>query len=227
MNNSFWQPSRRGNNRRLADSVPRRLARFTALTVALIAAGLVAGCSATSSNSAAAVAPKAAAASVTASAAASATPTPLSPTASPLTTSPVTASPATSSPAPLSTVGNGTQLGAYTFDLTNAYAAPLGPNAPTQAEMLQVNSAGSCDIVYNGDIGSCNQEKMISLPNGSVPTYSACTTGTIFETSVTPARGTSFCIIETSGQVAGVTVASVSSSSSYVSFKIAVWKYVA
>ena len=44
---------------------------------------------------------------------------------------------------------------------------------------------------------------------------------------MTPARGTSFCIIETSGQVAGVTVASVSSSSSYVSFKVTVWKYVA
>jgi hypothetical protein len=204
---------------------PGRLGRFAALTVALTTAGLVAGCSThSSSNPAAAIAPKAAGASGTASAGAPATPPSSSPTASPATTSPATASPATASPAPLSTAGNGTQLGAYAFQLTNGYSAPLGATAPTQAEIA---SGGSCDIEYNGEIYSCNQEKIVSLPNGSTPSYSACTTGTLFVNDVDPTEGNVFCIIETSGSVAGVSVASAGSTPNYyISVKVTVWQYV-
>ena len=53
------------------------------------------------------------------------------------------------------------------------------------------------------------QRKMISLPNGSTPTYAACTTDTVFEDSASPTQGTAFCITETSGWVAGVTVTSM------------------
>jgi hypothetical protein len=219
MDKSFRQPSRHSALRRLADLIPGRLARFATLTVALTAAGLAAGCSTASSSESAAVAPKTGAASSAASAASSATPTSPSSTASP-----VTVSPATASPAPLSTVGNGTQLGTYTITLTNGYSAALGPSAPTQAEIA---ANGSCDVQYNGEIYSCNSEKIISLPSGSTPTYSACTTGTLFETSPSLAQGTAFCIIETSGRVAGVTVAAVGSSpSNYVNLNVTVWKYV-
>jgi hypothetical protein len=226
MNKSFRQPSRRSDLRRLADLIPGRLARFATLTVALTATGLAAGCSTASSSESAAVAPKTGAASSAASAGSSATPTSTaSPvTASPVTASPATASPATASPAPVSTAGNGTQLGTYTITLTNGYSAALGPSAPTQA---QIAANGSCDVQYNGDIYSCNYEKIISLPSGSTPTYSACTTGTLFETSPSVAQGTAFCIIETGGRVAGVTIATVGTSpSNYVNLSVTVWKYV-
>jgi hypothetical protein len=124
----------------------------------------------------------------------------------------------------LSTAGNGTQLGAYAFQLTNGYSAPLGATAPTQAEIA---SGGSCDIEYNGEIYSCNQEKIVSLPNGSTPSYSACTTGTLFVNDVDPTEGNVFCIIETSGSVAGVSVASAGSTPNYyISVKVTVWQYV-
>jgi len=225
MNNSFRQPPGRGDRSRLADSAPGRLAWFAALGVALTVAGLVAGCStASSSNPSSAIAPKAAGASATASAAAPATPTNVSPTASPETSSPVTSSPGTTSPAPVSTAANGTQLGAYAFDLTNGYSAPLGATAPTQSEMA---SGGSCDVQYNGDVYSCNDEKMISLPPGSAPSYSACTTGTIFVSDVAATQGSVFCIIESNGSVAGITVASAGTSPSYyVDLKVTVWTYV-
>jgi hypothetical protein len=115
-------------------------------------------------------------------------------------------------------------MGTYSFNLTNGYSAPLGSTAPTQAEMA---ANGSCDVSYNGEIYSCNQEKIISLPSGSTPTYSACTSGTIFATNISPTQGNVFCIVESSGKMAAVTVAAAGSSPNYyVSLKVTVWKYV-
>ena len=122
-----------------------------------------------------------------------------------------------------STAGNGTLLGSYSFQLTNSYSAPLGPTAPTQSQIV---SGGTYDISYNGDIYPGTNEKMVSLPNGSTPTYSACTTGTVFEDSAPLTQGTTLCIIETSGRVAGVTITSIGSSSQYVVLKATLWKYV-
>jgi hypothetical protein len=199
------------------------------LALALTAAGLVAGCSTAShsSNSAAALAPKGAG-SATASQA-PATPASLSPAASPALSSPATSSPATSpsatsSPLPASTAGNGTLEGTYSFQLTEPYSAPLGATAPTQA---QIAAGAACDIYYNGEITSCNSEKIVSLPNGSTPSYSACTASTLFEDSASANQGTAFCIIETSGRVAGISVAAAGNTPSYyVTLKVSVWQYV-
>jgi hypothetical protein len=224
MNESLQRPSRKMNKRYLAESIARRLSRSAALAVAVTVAGLLVGCSAGSSSGAAGVAPNGAATSPTASAAATSAQSQQPPTSAPATSAPATASTATTSPAPVSTVGNGTQLGAYAFQLTNGYSAPLGPTAPTQAEMA---SGASCDVQYNGAIYSCNQEKIISLPNGSTPSYSACTTGTLFVSGVNATQGNVFCIIETNGSVAGITVTAAGSSPNYyVSLKVTVWKYV-
>jgi hypothetical protein len=219
MNRSFRLPSRHSNPRHLADLVPGRLTWFAALTVALAAVGLLAGCSKASGTHAAVVKPANSSSTVSA-------PAPASPTASAASAPAAPASPATTSPTPADTdtAGNGTQVGAYTFNLTNGYSAPLGPTAPTQSEIA---SGGSCDVNYNGEIYSCNQEKIVSLPNGSTPSYSACTTGTIFVDDVSPTTGNVFCIIETSGQMAGVAVTAAGSSpNNYVTFKVTVWKYV-
>jgi NAD(P)-dependent dehydrogenase (short-subunit alcohol dehydrogenase family) len=50
--------------------------------------------------------------------------------------------------------------------------------------------------------------KIVSLPNGSTPPYSACTHGHAIRERCGSDGGECFCIIETSGSVAGVTVAS-------------------
>jgi len=197
--------------------------RSALLAVALTAAGLVAGCSGTTSSSpAAALAPKGAG-STAASQAAPATPTSLSPAASPVT-SPAISPSATSSPVPASTVGNGTLEGTYSFQLTEPYSAPLGATAPTQA---QIAAGAACDVYYSGSITSCNSEKIVSLPNGSTPSYSACTASTLFVDSASANQGTAFCIIETSGRVAGISVAAAGNTPSYyVTLKVSVWQYV-
>ncbi|HLK74103.1 MAG TPA: hypothetical protein VKU77_10715 [Streptosporangiaceae bacterium] len=191
--------------------------------MALTAAGLVAGCSGTTSSSpAAALAPKGAG-STAASQAAPATPTSLSPAASPVT-SPAISPSATSSPVPASTVGNGTLEGTYSVQLTEPYSAPLGATAPTQA---QIAAGAACDVYYNGQLTSCNSEKIVSLPNGSTPSYSACTASTLFVDSASANQGTAFCIIETSGRVAGISVAAAGNTPSYyVTLKVSVWQYV-
>jgi hypothetical protein len=198
--------------------------RSALLAVALTAAGLVAGCSGTTSSSpAAALAPKGAG-STAANQAAPATPTSLSPAASPVASSPATSPSATSSPVPASTVGNGTLEGTYSFQLTEPYSAPLGASAPTQA---QIAAGAACDVYYNGQITSCNNEKIVSLPNGSTPSYSACTASTLFVDSASANQGTAFCIIETSGRVAGISVAAAGNTPSYyVTLKVSVWQYV-
>jgi hypothetical protein len=197
--------------------------RSALLAVALTAAGLVAGCSGTTSSSpAAALAPKGAG-SAAASQAAPATPTSLSPAASPVT-SPAISPSATSSPVPASTVGNGTLEGTYSVQLTEPYSAPLGASAPTQA---QIAAGAACDVYYNGQLTSCNSEKIVSLPNGSTPSYSACTASTLFVDSASANQGTAFCIIETSGRVAGISVAAAGNTPSYyVTLKVSVWQYV-
>jgi hypothetical protein len=197
--------------------------RSALLAVALTAAGLVAGCSGTTSSSpAAALAPKGAG-STAASQAAPATPTSLSPAASPVT-SPAISPSATSSPVPASTVGNGTLEGTYSVQLTEPYSAPLGASAPTQA---QIAAGAACDVYYNGQLTSCNSEKIVSLPNGSTPSYSACTASTLFVDSASANQGTAFCIIETSGRVAGISVAAAGNTPSYyVTLKVSVWQYV-
>jgi hypothetical protein len=197
--------------------------RSALLAVALTAAGLVAGCSGTTSSSpAAALAPKGAG-STAASQAAPATPTSLSPAASPVT-SPAISPSATASPVPASTVGNGTLEGTYSVQLTEPYSAPLGASAPTQA---QIAAGAACDVYYNGQLTSCNSEKIVSLPNGSTPSYSACTASTLFVDSASANQGTAFCIIETSGRVAGISVAAAGNTPSYyVTLKVSVWQYV-
>ena len=197
--------------------------RSALLAVALTAAGLVAGCSGTTSSSpAAALAPKGAG-SAAASQAAPATPTSLSPAASPVT-SPAISPSATSSPVPASTVGNGTLEGTYSVQLTEPYSAPLGASAPTQA---QIAAGAACDVYYNGQLTSCNSEKIVSLPNGSTPSYSACTASTLFVDSASANQGTAFCIIETSGRVAGISVAAAGNTPSYyVTLTVSVWQYV-
>jgi hypothetical protein len=211
------QPRRRTGRRGRRAGVGRAGLTSLAILGTLAGAGLVAGCGshhAASPSSAptvivtktVAAAPASTAASAPAAASASAvTPVPSGPGA---------------------TTGDGTLLGTYSFQLTNGYGAPLGLAAPAQPQMVAVNSGGAYDLMYNGGLGAGSGEKMVNLPNGATPTYSACSTGTAFISGATPDQGTAFCIIETNGQMAGVVVSGLGTSPATASFKVTVWKYV-
>jgi hypothetical protein len=128
-----------------------------------------------------------------------------------------------------SNVDNGTKLGKYSFQLPSGYSAPLGPTAPTQSEIGA--SGGSYDVDWPSPLEPLypgNDEQMVGLPNGSSPTYSSCTSNTTLETAAPTDEGTAFCIIETTGRVAGVVVTlAVHSANSYVTLQVTVWKNVA
>jgi len=202
------QPQKKSGMGRLAELGPAWISALAALLAALAAAGFFAG-------------------RVSASAAPTAQPTMV--VTKTMTASPAAitggASPSTpSTPSTANTEGNGTELGAYSFRLTNGYSAPLAASAPTQAQITQTSA--SYDIDFNGQIYPGSNERMISLASGSSPTYSACTSGTVFEDTAPADPGTAFCIVETSGRVAGITVASVNSSPSYLVLKVTLWQYV-
>ncbi len=215
-NQSLRQPRRNGSRGRRTELGRAGITALATLITTLTGIGLVTGCASHASSPSAT--PAVVVTKTVAAAPASA------PSSAPASAASGSATPAPSGPA--ATTGDGTQLAAYSFQLTDGYGAPLGPAAPTQSQMVSVNSGGSYDISYNGNIAAGSDEKMISLPNGATPTYSSCTTGTAFIQGATPDKGTAFCIIETNGQVAGVVISGLNSSPSTASFEVTVWKYV-
>lgn len=99
---------------------------------------------------------------------------------------------------------------------------PLGPQQPVQAQFTQTMSAG--DLHFNGFDYSPGRagEQLVSLPNGTTPTYKACSTATTFTSSVADTQGASFCILEEDGDFAGVYVAA--DQSGYAQLQASVWQ---
>jgi hypothetical protein len=201
------QSPKKDRRGRLAELGPAWITAIASLIVALTGAGFFVGRASVTSNP------------------------PVSPTATPKT-APVASSGGSGTSAPPASPSDtasqttaGVQLGTYSFGLTNGYDAPLGPTAPKQSQIMPANVGGSYDIGFNSSVYAGSNEKMIGLPQGSTPTYSACSTGTVFETAASPlAQGTSFCIEETSGDIAGVTITSVGGSPLYTAFKVILWR---
>jgi len=138
-------------------------------------------------------------------------------TASPSAVSTTTAASPTaaSSPSASSAGGaasaDGQLLGSYPVTLPRDGSAPLGPAAPTQAQIL---ANANYDIVWDYELGGAplgagSGDQILGLPNGSTPTYQACKADTLATNSESNNPGTAFCIIETSGMMAGVVVKSV------------------
>ena len=69
-----------------------------------------------------------------------------------------------------------------------------------------------------------NGDQMVSLPNGSTPTYASCKADTVLVPTVSSNPGTAFCVIETTGKMAGVYVESVNSQPSYIVLRVWVWE---
>lgn len=106
---------------------------------------------------------------------------------------------------------DGVPLGSYTVTLTEGATAALGPTAPTAAD---IRAASGDDVAWGDEggqptVGTGGGDQMASLANGATPTYQKCENDTQVTTQESSNPGTSFCILETAGRVAGVTVKSV------------------
>jgi len=126
------------------------------------------------------------------------------------------------------TSANGTVLGSYTFTLPQYDSAPLGTTAPDQAQIL---SGTGQDVIWNTGAGGSplqtgGGDKMLNLPSGSTPTYQACTTDTLSSGESSPNAGTAFCLIEATGKMAGVTIASANNSQSpyFLVLHVVIWE---
>jgi hypothetical protein len=193
---------RRGKLNRLAELGPLWISAITGLLAVLFGAGFLVGHTTGSPN-----------------------PRPTVTITVPSTVKPDSTSPSTS-PTGVQASANGHLLGSYTFRLGQYTSAPLGATAPTQAQIL----ANSGDIVWNTGAGGAplqpgTGEQIANLSNGSTPTYHACKTDTVFSVSASPNQGTAFCIIETTGRMAGVIVVSTNLSQQpyYLILHVAVW----
>jgi hypothetical protein len=67
---------------------------------------------------------------------------------------------------------------------------------------------------------------MLSLPNGATPTYQACKTDTLTSDEESNNAGTAYCLIETTGEMAGVTVVSANLAQTpwYLVLHVMVWE---
>ena len=116
---------------------------------------------------------------------------------------------------------NGTQLGSYSIDMADYYSAPLSAAKPTQSQF----TSDSGDLFYDGvSFTTRGSDQLVSLPNGTTPTYKACSTGTTFADSAGDTAGSSFCLVEATGKLAGVYVSS--EQSDYDVLQVTVWQYV-
>jgi len=162
---------------------------------------------------------------VTVTSPASGAPT-LSPSPSPAGSSGASssASPAATSSSGAGTASNGKQLGSYSVKIPPGYSVPLGAAAPTQAQFTANGSVTGDDLYFSGSaFQPANNDKMLMLPNGVVPTYQKCVADTVFIGSADATPGTAFCIIGAAAMV-GVTVKSFSSAQTYVLVHATVWK---
>ena len=122
---------------------------------------------------------------------------------------------------------DGMVLGSYSVDLPTGYSIPLGASKPTQSQFDSSEQNGDLnDVSYlsDNDYQELGSDRMVQLPDGSTPTYQACTGGTAFTTGIlADTLGVAFCILE-NGKIAGVKVASQSSTTSDYILQVTVWR---
>jgi hypothetical protein len=145
-------------------------------------------------------------------------------TATPKAASPGASSPSASPAAQASSPGDGNLLATYDVKLPGGYGTPIGTTAPTQSQFAP---GGSGDLYENDGslIAGNGSNKMLSLPAGTTPTYQACTSDTLFVSSVPATAASAFCIVET-GRMVGGTVTAVSANTNpiYYTLHITVWQ---
>jgi hypothetical protein len=150
----------------------------------------------------------------------------------PATTQPQTTTATVPSTAPVASqtpvgaaMAGGTQLGSYTFQIVRGYSVPLhDTEPPKQAEY--VNSNSGQDLSFSAMSGTINPGnasiKMISLGT-TPPSYSACTTGTVFITGMRNAVGSTFCFVMPGRVIGGKIVSNGQIVTDPVGISITVW----
>ena len=140
------------------------------------------------------------------------------------------ASPAGSASSPVtgqSSVANGTPLGSYSIDLATGSTVSLGSTQPPPSAFSSTGN-GDLEKVYSR-LQPAGDDQMETLPDGAAPTYQECSTDTDSTGMIIPYVGTSFCLTETSGLIAGGEVTAISSgdfASNVVTIHIFIWRHV-
>lgn len=116
---------------------------------------------------------------------------------------------------------NGTQLGAYTIDLSWGYSVPLTTAKPGQAQFTTTD-VGDVNL-GNYAISPLNGDKVVTLPGGTKPSYQACSNASTFVNGLGVTAGASGCVVEASGKLAGVYVDSQQSTG--LVLDVTVWQY--
>ena len=117
--------------------------------------------------------------------------------------------PSPESSGPASATANGTPLGSYSIGLASGYTVSLGSTQPPQSAFSSTGN-GDLEKVYSR-LQPAGDDQMEALPDGAMPTYQECSTDTDFTGMIIPYVGTSFCLTEASGLIAGGEVAAISS----------------
>lgn len=138
--------------------------------------------------------------------------------------------PAPGSSGAASATANGALLGSYSIQLASGYTVSLGPTQPPQSAYSSTGN-GDLEKVYSRlELPSNSGDQLAALPDGATPTYQECSADTDFPGMIIPDVGTSFCLIETSGLIAGGEVTAISSgdfANNVLTIHIFVWRHVA
>ncbi len=140
----------------------------------------------------------------------------------------VVGTPSPESSGPASVTANGALLGSYSIDLASGYTVSLGSTQPPQSAFSSTGN-GDLEKVYSR-LQPAGDDQLEALPDGATPTYQGCSTDTDFTGIIIPYVGTSFCLTEPSGLIAGGEVTATSSgdfASNSVTIHIFIWHHVA
>lgn len=126
--------------------------------------------------------------------------------------------------APATQKPNGAELNHYDIDLPSGYSVALGVDRPAQQDY---NTSSIGDIGEGNEMiaPSGNGDRMVYLPNGTPPSYSACTQHARFETIAKNVTGLSFCLLE-AGRVAGVTITGIDPQPYSLRLHVVIWQNV-
>ena len=120
---------------------------------------------------------------------------------------------------------NGTQLAAYTLNLSADRSVDLGTSAPAQSNFYTDDNDGDIKYwAYQGYISTVSSaEQIVLLASADAPTYAACKASTVFEGNVSTDKGTDFCVLKSKLMI-GISVIGNNSQDGYLTLGVTVWQ---
>jgi hypothetical protein len=137
--------------------------------------------------------------------------------------------PAPGSSGSASAAVGGTLLGSYYIHLASGSTVSLGPTQPPSSAFSS-DGNGDLEKVYSRlELPANSGDLLAALPDGATPTYQECSADTDSPGMIIPYVGTSFCLTETSGLIAGGEVTAISSgdfANNVLTIRIFIWRHV-